>query len=105
MANSNVKYEQVDDNYLQERKLKRGAAGWVLLAGLGVSYVISGEFAGWNFGLEQGGFGGMLIATFIMGTMYTCMVFLPLRSCLLVYLLQAEVIASLDARSVLPAAL
>jgi ethanolamine permease len=75
MANSNVKYEQVDDNYLQERKLKQGAAGWVLLAGLGVSYVISGEFAGWNFGLEQGGFGGMLIATFIMGTMYTCMVF------------------------------
>lgn len=75
MAKSKVRYEQVGDDYLNERKLKQGAAGWVLLAGLGVSYVISGDFAGWNFGLEQGGFGGMLIATIIMGTMYTCMVF------------------------------
>ena len=31
---------------------------WLLLAGLGVSYVISGDYSGWNFGLEQGGFGG-----------------------------------------------
>ena len=72
---SNIKYESVKDGYLDERKLREGAAGWVLLAGLGVSYVISGDFAGWNFGLEQGGFGGMLIATIIMGTMYTCMAF------------------------------
>lgn len=75
MTKSSIKYESVDDGYLDERKLREGAAGWVLLAGLGVSYVISGDFAGWNFGLEQGGFGGMLIATIIMGTMYTCMVF------------------------------
>ncbi len=72
---SNIKYESVKDGYLDERKLREGAAGWVLLAGLGVSYVISGDFAGWNFGLEQGGFGGMLIATIITGTMYTCMAF------------------------------
>ena len=32
-----------------------GAAGWILLAGLGVRYVISGDFAGWNLGLAQGG--------------------------------------------------
>lgn len=70
-----MKYENVGDNYLAQRKLREGAAGWILLAGLGVSYVISGDFAGWNFGLEQGGFGGMVIATIIMGTMYTCMVF------------------------------
>jgi ethanolamine permease len=69
-----VEYEAVAGDYLQKRQLKKGAAGWVLLAGLGVSYVISGDFAGWNFGLQQGGFGGMLIATGIMGVMYLFMV-------------------------------
>jgi ethanolamine permease len=68
-------YETVDQQYLEKRQLKRGAAGWVLLAGLGVSYVISGDFAGWNFGLAQGGWGGLLIATVLMALMYTCMVF------------------------------
>ncbi len=70
-----VDYQAVDEGYLEHRKLKRGAAGWVLLAGLGVSYVISGDFAGWNFGLAEGGWGGLLIATVLMGLMYTCMVF------------------------------
>ena len=70
-----VGYEQVADDYLQKRELKRGAAGWVLLAGLGVAYVVSGDFAGWNFGLAEGGWGGLLIATLLMATMYTCMVF------------------------------
>ncbi|HYO38815.1 MAG TPA: ethanolamine permease [Nocardioidaceae bacterium] len=65
----------VDEAYLAHRKLKKGAAGWVLLAGLGVSYVISGDFAGWNFGLDEGGWGGLLIAALLMGLMYTCMVF------------------------------
>ncbi|WP_173141614.1 ethanolamine permease [Kibdelosporangium persicum] len=60
---------------MDKRQLKRGAAGWVLLAGLGVSYVVSGDFAGWNFGLAQGGWGGLLIATVLMALMYTCMVF------------------------------
>ena len=70
-----VDYEQVDEAYLEKRQLQRGAAGWVLLAGLGVAYVISGDFAGWNFGLAEGGWGGLLIATILMATMYTCMVF------------------------------
>lgn len=70
-----VDYERVGADYLQRRELRRGAAGWVLLAGLGVAYVISGDFAGWNFGLEQGGWGGLLVATVLMATMYTCMVF------------------------------
>src|SRR5215210_5899111 len=70
-----VGYEQVDSDYMEKRQLKRGAAGWVLLAGLGVAYVISGDFAGWNFGLAEGGWGGLLIATILMATMYTCMVF------------------------------
>ena len=60
---------------MQQRRLQKGAAGWVLLAGLGVAYVISGDFAGWNFGLAQGGWGGLLIATILMATMYTTMVF------------------------------
>ncbi|GAB3492949.1 ethanolamine permease [Amycolatopsis cihanbeyliensis] len=72
---ASVEYRQVDENYLQQRQLKRGAAGWLLLAGLGVSYVISGDFAGWNFGLETGGWGGLLIATVLMAAMYGCMVF------------------------------
>ncbi|MGB6023551.1 MAG: ethanolamine permease [Ornithinimicrobium sp.] len=63
------------DDYMQHRQLKAGTAGWVLLAGLGVSYVISGDFAGWNNGIAQGGWGGLLIATVLMGVMYTCMVF------------------------------
>ncbi|MEM8499352.1 MAG: ethanolamine permease [Pseudomonadota bacterium] len=72
---ASVGYEQVSDDYFNQRQLKKGAVGWLMLAGLGVSYVISGDFAGWNFGLEQGGFGGLLIATAAMALMYTCMVF------------------------------
>jgi ethanolamine permease len=70
-----VGYEQVESDYMDKRQLRSGAAGWVLLAGLGVAYVISGDFAGWNFGLAEGGWGGLLIATILMATMYTCMVF------------------------------
>ena len=75
MARSRIDYQDVDENYHSQRMLKKGAAGWVLLAGLGVSYVISGDFAGWNFGLDEGGWGGLMIATLLMGIMYTCMVF------------------------------
>ena len=52
----------VDKAYLAQRQLKRGTAGWILLAGLGVSYVISGDFAGWNFGIGEAGWGGFAIA-------------------------------------------
>ena len=61
--------------YLAHRQLKKGAAGWILLAGLGVSYVVSGDFSGWNLGLAEGGWGGLLIAFVLMGVMYTCMIF------------------------------
>ena len=70
-----VDYEQVGSEYMEKRQLRSGAAGWVLLAGLGVAYVISGDFAGWNFGLAEGGWGGLLIATILMATMYSCMIF------------------------------
>ncbi|SFS64326.1 ethanolamine permease [Saccharopolyspora flava] len=74
-APRSVDYERAGSDYLDKRRLKGGAAGWVLLAGLGVSYVISGDFAGWNFGLAEGGWGGLLLATALMAAMYTCMVF------------------------------
>jgi ethanolamine permease len=70
-----VEYERVGEEYMEQRQLQKGAAGWVLLAGLGVAYVISGEFAGWNFGLAEGGWGGLLIATILMALMYTAMVY------------------------------
>ncbi|MDJ0345277.1 ethanolamine permease [Streptomyces sp. H10-C2] len=63
------------DDYLERRTLRRGSAGWLLLTGLGVAYVVSGDYSGWNFGLREGGFGGLAIATALMGLMYTCLVF------------------------------
>jgi ethanolamine permease len=70
-----AEYESVGSEYLEQRQLRKGAAGWVLLAGLGIAYVISGDAAGWHFGLGVGGWGGLLIATLLMATMYTAMVF------------------------------
>ncbi|RBY91114.1 ethanolamine permease [Blastococcus sp. TF02A-30] len=70
-----VEAEVVDAGYLRKRELRTGTAGWVLLAGLGVAAVISGDYAGWNFGLAEGGFGGLLVALVLMAVMYTAMVF------------------------------
>ncbi|PSD38513.1 ethanolamine permease [Acinetobacter radioresistens] len=61
------------EEYFAKRQLKQGAVGWLLLVGLGVAYVISGDFAGWNFGLAQGGWGGMFIASVVVAVMYLCM--------------------------------
>jgi ethanolamine permease len=60
--------------YLEKRQLKTGSAGWLLLAGLGVSYVVSGDYSGWNFGLARGGFGGLMIATGVIAAMYLALV-------------------------------
>lgn len=48
--------------------------GPVLLAGLGVSYVIAGDYAGWNFGLASGGWGGLLIAVGAAGAMFFALI-------------------------------
>lgn len=64
----------VDQDYLAKRQLKKGTAGWFLLAGLGVSYVISGDFAGWNFGIGVAGWGGFAIAAVLMAVMYLSLV-------------------------------
>ncbi len=69
-----VQYENVGKEYLEKRKLQR-SAGWVLLWGLGVGAVISGDFFGWNFGLAAGGFWGLAVATVLMAIMYLCMVY------------------------------
>lgn len=41
-----------DESYFASRSLKSGSAGWFLLMGLGVAYVISGDFSGWNYGIR-----------------------------------------------------
>ena len=45
------------------------------LWGLGVGIVISGSYFGWNYGLAEAGFVGMLIATAIIGLLYTTLCF------------------------------
>jgi amino acid transporter len=70
-----VECENVGDEYLRRRQLRRETAGPVLLIGLGVGSVVAGDYAGWNFGLSQAGWGGMLVAVGLMGLMYTAMGF------------------------------
>jgi ethanolamine permease len=43
-----------------------------LLWGLGVGYVISGLYFGWNLGLQQGGTLGMAVATGLIVILYVC---------------------------------
>jgi len=47
----------------------------LLLWGLGVGYVISGMYVGWNLGLKEGGTLGLGIATFFSIIMYTAFSF------------------------------
>ncbi len=44
------------------------------MAGLGVSYVIAGDYAGWNFGLASGGWGGLLIAVGAAAAMFFALI-------------------------------
>jgi len=67
-----VRYHRQDDAYFEQRGLRRYAGAWSLWA-LGVGAVISGDFFGWNFGLRDGGFGGLLIALSIITVMYVCL--------------------------------
>ncbi len=53
----------------QPAKLER-SLGPLMLWGLGVGYVISGMYFGWNLGLEKGGTLGLGIATFFIMIMY-----------------------------------
>jgi ethanolamine permease len=71
---ASVDYEAVSADYLKHRALER-TAGPLLLWGLGVGYVISGDYFGWNFGLNAGGWGGLALATIVIATMYVAMIF------------------------------
>lgn len=64
-----VTYREAGEEYFEKRKLRRHAGVWSLWA-LGVAAVISGDFFGWNFGLAEGGFGGLLVATVVVMVMY-----------------------------------
>jgi ethanolamine permease len=69
-----VTYREAGGDYFAQRSLRRHAGLFALWA-LGVGAVISGDFFGWNFGLAQGGFGGLLIATGIVTVMYLGLVY------------------------------
>jgi ethanolamine permease len=49
--------------------------GPIMLWGLGVGYVISGMYFGWNLGLAEGGTLGLAIATGFIIAMYCCFTF------------------------------
>jgi len=66
---SGVTYTKAAEGYFEKRSLKRSAGVWGLW-GLAVAAVISGDFSGWNFGIDFAGFGGMLIAFAILVVMY-----------------------------------
>jgi len=74
MSVSGVQYTHAGKEYFEKRGLKR-YAGAASLWGLGVAAVISGDFSGWNFGIGNAGWGGMLIATIIIGLMYLLMIY------------------------------
>lgn len=67
-------YTRAGQEYFEKRGLKRAAGVWGLW-GLAVAAVISGDFSGWNFGIDFAGFGGMLIAFVILVAMYYGMIF------------------------------
>ncbi|MES2774893.1 MAG: ethanolamine permease [Bacteroidota bacterium] len=58
----------------QSAQLKRTLTP-IMLWGLGVGYVISGMYFGWNLGLEKGGTLGLAIATFFIIILYVTFTF------------------------------
>ena len=62
----------MENNKTQELKKTLGP---LMLWGLGVGYVISGNYFGWNLGLAEGGTLGLAIATFFIIIMYITFTF------------------------------
>jgi len=73
-SSGGVTYTAAGADYFAKRSLKRTAGVWGLW-GLGVAAVVSGDFSGWNFGLDFAGWGGMLIAFVLVTIMYFGMLF------------------------------
>ncbi|MGY1783359.1 amino acid permease [Geodermatophilus sp. SYSU D01036] len=70
---SGVTYAQADDGYFDKRGLTRSAGVWGLW-GLGVAAVVSGDFSGWNLGIDGAGWGGFALACVVVTAMYFTMV-------------------------------
>jgi ethanolamine permease len=71
---SGVTYQHAGHEYFAKRQLARHAGAFALW-GLGVAAVISGDFSGWNLGIAEAGWGGMVVATVVIAGMYLLMVF------------------------------
>jgi len=56
-----------------QAELARGKIGWVTLTALGVSYVIAGDYAAWNYGFATSGWGGLMVALALMAVLYLCL--------------------------------
>jgi ethanolamine permease len=72
-SSGGISYRQVGADYFEKRGLRRYAKVWSLWA-LGVGAVISGHYSGWNLGLANG-WGSMLVALFVIATMYWGLIF------------------------------
>jgi len=71
---SGVTYQHAGHEYFAKRQLSRHAGAFALW-GLGVAAVISGDFSGWNLGIAEAGWGGMVVASVVIALMYLFMVF------------------------------
>jgi ethanolamine permease len=69
---ADIRYRTVSDDFFAQRQLTRYAGTWSVLA-FGVGAVIAGEYTGWNPGLIDGGFGGLLVATLLVTLMYVAL--------------------------------
>ncbi len=67
-------HNDVESEYLEERQLQKESK-WPLFLLLGISGMISGQFFGWNIGVGEVGFWGMLIALFFVTGIYICFAF------------------------------
>jgi ethanolamine permease len=65
------------ENTAPGASLKGGTAGPLLLTGLGLAYLIVGDYVSWGFALASGGVGGALVGLAIATLMFLC-----LTSCL-----------------------
>lgn len=67
--------EQVKEQAHSGKPHLEKALGPIMLWSLGVGYVISGMYFGWNLGLPAGGTYGMMIATLIISVMYITFIY------------------------------
>lgn len=74
MERKKLKTQEMATTEKNDLQLKR-TLGPLMLWGLGVGYVISGMYFGWNLGLEKGGTLGLAVATLFIIVMYLTFTF------------------------------